>query len=184
MMPLHFTDSHAHLDREIYDSDRAEMLARARQAGVQTILNIALGPEEEALAQAHAFTIANPGIYMAVGVHPHDVSRMSDVTLPLLRRYAGRDRVIAIGEIGLDYHYEHSPREIQRTRFQELLNLALSVHLPVIVHSREATEDTFGILHELQVFSSVGGLFTASGAMRMKFDDIWIWGRSSGSPEF
>ena len=161
--PILFTDSHAHLDRDVYDEDRALMLERARLAGVTEIINVALGPEEEHFARAHRLALATPGMHLAVGVHPHDASRMTDETLPLLRRYARMERVVGIGEIGLDYHYDRSPREIQRARFQELLELALEVNLPVIIHSREAFDDTLAILEKTDVLSNVGGVLHCFG---------------------
>ncbi len=158
-----FVDSHAHLDRDVYDADRGDVLARARAAGVRTIVNIGLGPDEEALRRAYDFTRSEPGIYLAVGVHPHDVSGMTDATIPFLRELCSKEKVVAVGEIGLDYHYEHSPRQVQRARFRELLGLAIDVQLPVILHSREASADLFDALQETGLFSKVGGVFHCFG---------------------
>jgi TatD DNase family protein len=163
MTPLFLTDSHAHLDREVYDEDRGEVLDRARKAGVATLVNVALGPEEAALSRAYAFALATTGVYLAVGVHPHDVGRMTDETLSVLRGYAGREKVVAIGEIGLDYHYDHSPRDLQRRRFGELLSIAVEKDLPVVIHSREAFDDTFAILEESGILSRAGGVLHCFG---------------------
>lgn len=163
MIPLSFIDSHAHLDRDVYDEDRASVLERARQAGVTRIINIALGPEIEALESAHTFALETPGTFLAVGVHPHDVSRMTDESVSLVRAYSQKERVVAIGEIGLDYHYDYSPREMQRARFREFLELAIAVNLPVIIHSREAFDDTLAILSETEALSKVGGVLHCFG---------------------
>jgi TatD DNase family protein len=168
--PAAFTDSHAHLDRSEYDEDRLSILERARQAGVTTIINVALGPEEENFVRADDFVMSHKGVYLAAGVHPHDVRRMSDGTLSILRDYAERGRLVAIGEIGLDYHYDLSPRETQRRRFREMLELASEVRLPVIIHSREAFDDTFAILKETGVLSKTGGVLHCFGGTKSEAD--------------
>ncbi|MFH1263306.1 MAG: TatD family hydrolase [Pseudomonadota bacterium] len=161
-VPL-LTDSHAHLDRNVYDTDREEVLFRAREAGVGTIVNIGLGPAPADFERAHQFTITHEGIFLAVGVHPHDVKGMTGETMAILRDYLARDRVVAVGEIGLDYHYDHSPREVQRRWFREMVELALEMNFPVIIHSREAVEDTYSILKEADAFRRVGGVLHCFG---------------------
>lgn len=144
-----FIDSHAHLDVPNYDADRAEVIARARAAGVELLLEIAgsdIGkgslPNGLKLAEAHAF------IYAAVGLHPHEASLYNEQLEQELLAAAQHAKVIGWGEIGLDYHYDHSPREVQRRVFARQLVLARQTQLPVIIHTREAEDDTLALLQE------------------------------------
>ena len=143
-----FVDSHAHIDGEEFDADRDEVVARARAAGVGAILNVGTGdPHAGNLERAVAVAEKYEGVYAAVGVHPHD-ARLYDGAAE--RRLLGIVRrgppVVAWGEIGLDYHYDNSPRDVQREVFAAQLRLARAEGLPVIIHSREADEDTASIL--------------------------------------
>ena len=143
-----FVDSHAHIDGEEYDSDRGEVVERAREAGVSAILNVGTGdPHSGSLERAVEVAEKYDDIYAAVGVHPHDARLFDDATE---RRIQGilkqTSRIIAWGEIGLDYHYDNSPRDIQREVFARQLRLALKTGLPVIIHSRDSDEDTVAIL--------------------------------------
>ena len=111
-----FIDSHAHLDMPPYDADRAEVIERAREAGVKTFLeiagsDIAKGSLEVGLALAEQY----PFVYAAIGVHPHEASLYTEALEQKLVAYSQREKVIGWGEIGLDYHYDHSPREVQRS---------------------------------------------------------------------
>ncbi len=144
-----FIDSHAHLDTPNYDADRAEVIARAQAAGVELFLEIAgsdVGkgslPHGLKLAEDHAF------IYAAVGLHPHEASLFDDELEATLINAARHAKVIGWGEIGLDYHYNHSPRSVQREVFARQLELALAEKLPVIIHTREADDDTIAILQQ------------------------------------
>lgn len=143
-----FVDSHAHIDGEEFDADREEVVARARAAGVRAILNVGTGdPHAGNFERAVAVAETYDGVYAAVGVHPHDARLFDDEAETRLRNLIERSRrVIALGEIGLDYHYENSPRDVQRAVFARQLRLALELDLPVIIHSREADEETIEIL--------------------------------------
>ena len=111
-------------------------------------------------------------IYAAVGVHPHSAKEMDDSTIEILKSFTNREKVIAIGEIGLDYYYDNSPREIQQKRFIEQLNLAKEVELPVIIHTREAAKDTFDIIKEAQDGSLEGVMHCFSGSVEMAMEYI------------
>jgi TatD DNase family protein len=144
-----FIDSHAHLDVPNYDADRTAVIARARAAGVELMLEIAgsdIGkgslPNGLKLAEEHAF------IYAAVGLHPHEASLYNEQLEQELLAAAQHAKVIGWGEIGLDYHYDHSPREVQRRVFARQLALARQTQLPVIIHTREAEDDTIALLQE------------------------------------
>lgn len=144
-----FIDSHAHLDVPNYDADRAEVIARARAAGVELMLEIAgsdvgKGSLEPGLklAEEHDF------IYAAVGLHPHEASLYDEKLEKILLESSFRPKVIGWGEIGLDYYYDNSPRDVQQRVFRRQLQLALKRQLPVIIHTRDAEDDTISILRE------------------------------------
>jgi len=145
-----FIDSHCHIDGAEYDADRDEVITRARAAGVTTMLNVGTGaPQSGAFERAVDLAEQHEDIYTAVGVHPHDARLFDDAAeQKLLGLIKQSRRVIAWGEIGLDYHYDNSPREVQRKVFRRQLRLARSVQLPVVIHSREADDDTVAILSE------------------------------------
>ncbi len=145
-LPCCLMDSHAHLDAGQFDADREQVIARAEAAGVRYIINAGAGMEssQAGIALAEAY----PGIYAAVGVHPHEARVWCEAVLSKLRVLAQHPRVVAIGEIGLDFHYNFSPREMQLQAFQEQLALARQVGKPVIIHDREAHAETVSILRE------------------------------------
>src|SRR3989441_7447672 len=133
-------DSHCHLDDARYDADREAMIARAHQGGVAHFITI--GCDLETSRAAVALAEQHPFISATVGVHPHEVKHIKDGWYAELRALAQSGGVVAYGEIGLDYHYDHSPRETQRERFREQLRLARELHLPIVIHTREAQDDT------------------------------------------
>lgn len=149
-------DTHTHLDDTRYDGDRNETIERARKAGVGAFLTIgcdlATSRSAVTLADQHA------DVYASVGVHPHEVKQIGDGWYDELRRLARHEKVVAYGEIGLDYHYNHSSPQEQRQRFREQVQLARELRLPVIIHTREAQQDTIAILKE-EMASEVGGVF-------------------------
>jgi TatD DNase family protein len=160
-----FVDSHAHIDGEEYDEDRAAVIERAREAGVRAILNVGTGdPHSGSLERAVLTAEQFDSVYAAVGVHPHDARLFDDKAAARLRELVGRSwRVIAWGEIGLDYHYDHSPRDVQRRVLTEQLHMARDAGLPVIIHSREADDDTVSILRDEWGQSTQGGIMHCFG---------------------
>ncbi len=149
-------DTHTHLDDARYDADRDTMIQRAREAGVDRMVTIGcdLATSQAAVALAERY----PFVYASVGVHPHEVKHIQADWYDEFRRLAANRKVVAYGEIGLDYHYNNSPPEDQRRRFREQLQLAKELALPVIIHTREAQDDTITILREEQA-STIGGVF-------------------------
>jgi TatD DNase family protein len=132
-------DSHCHLDDEKFDADRAEVIERALAAGVEMMMAIGTGGElDVAIQQAER----HPFIYATIGVHPHDAAKATPDTFARLRDLAAHPKVLAIGEIGLDYHYDFSPRDLQRSVFERQLELAAEFGKPIVIHTREAWEDT------------------------------------------
>lgn len=157
-------DSHAHLDMDRFDPDRDEVVARARRAGVHTILSLAMVDDSDSYQRALPL-VAEHGLVTAVGCHPHD-AKIFDAKggEELLFDLAGRDGVLAIGEIGLDYHYNLSAPDVQQEVFRRQIRLAKELGLPVIVHHRDAEADLARMLEEEKA-SDVRGIlhsFTAS----------------------
>ncbi len=142
-------DSHCHLTDGRFDDDRAAVVTRARQAGVTRIVTIASDLEDaHAAAQLAA---SHDGMWSTAGVHPHEVSQARDDDLEGIRELAtGRPEVVAIGESGLDYFYDHSPRELQRRWFENQLGLACELDLPLVIHSREAEDDTIVVFDRIR----------------------------------
>lgn len=141
---LRLVDSHAHVDFRQFDADRDAVLRRAREAGVVQIVNP--GADLESSRRAVALAERYDEIFAAVGVHPHDAVTLTDEALAALAQLADSPHVVAIGEIGLDYYRDLSPREQQRQAFSQQLALARRLGLPVIVHIRDAHEDAMRIL--------------------------------------
>ena len=137
-------DSHAHIDDERFDADRDEVVARALAAGVSLILNV--GADMGSSARSVALAEKYSGIYAAVGMHPHDAKDMRETDYTQLEQWTKHPRVVAIGEIGLDYHYDLSPRPVQKEVFLRQLDLARKTGKPFIIHEREAHADTLEII--------------------------------------
>jgi TatD DNase family protein len=156
-------DTHCHLEMPQFAKDREEVLARAREAGVETLITI--GSDMMNSAEALAIAEGHESIYCAVGVHPHDAKDFTEKDLEQLEKWSGHSKVVAIGETGLDYHYDHSPRDVQQEVFRSHLALAADKDLPAIIHSREADEDTLRILRESGI--SRGVMHCFSGNMEM-----------------
>lgn len=143
-----FTDSHAHIDGPEFDADRETIVERARAAGVTTILNVGTGdPHSGAFERAVEVGRKFPSVYTAIGVHPHDARFYDDAAESRIKQLIETgERVVAWGEIGLDFHYDNSPRDVQVEVFRRQLRAARACDLPVIIHTREAESETIEIL--------------------------------------
>ena len=140
-------DSHCHIDGPRYEEDRVEVIQRALDAGVGAMLNIGTGsPRDNSFEETVELASKHDPVYAAVGIHPHDASEYDQETEARLKKLSEHPKVIGWGEIGLDYHYDHSPREIQRRVFERQIGVARELSLPIIIHSRAANEDTVSIL--------------------------------------
>lgn len=139
-------DSHAHLNDSAFAADLEEVVARAKSAGVHTVINVGydLESSRRGLELAERF----PGLWAVVGLHPHDARLWTDSLHHSIKELAGHPKVLAIGEAGLDYHYDNSPRDSQREVFRRQLALAQELNLPLVVHSRDAAQDTLDIISE------------------------------------
>ncbi len=155
-------DTHCHLDMPQFGEDLADVMERASEAGVEAIITIGSDPESSTRAIGLAERYGQ--VYCTVGVHPHDAKDFTLDALMKLREWASHKKVVAIGETGLDYHYDNSPRKTQREVFERHLALAVEKDLPAVVHSREASEDTLRILRASGIKKGVMHCF--SGSMR------------------
>jgi TatD DNase family protein len=144
-----YIDSHAHLDGPRFDPDRAEVISRARAAGVSTILAIGIGEGPGTLDCAVKLAAQYDFIYATTGIHPHEAAKATDADFAQLEELARAPKVIACGEIGLDYYYDHSPRDIQKNVFIRQMEIARAAKLPIIIHCRaseknDKSEDKIG----------------------------------------
>jgi len=170
MPPLMFIDSHAHLEGKRYDTDREQVLARAKQSGIVAYLAIGNGDGPDTadcgiqLAERYNGKPEYPEIWASVGIHPHEASLANDNAYARLEQWARHSRVIAWGEIGLDYFYDHSPREVQKAVFRHQIELAKAAKLPIIIHCRpsdrseNAWDDCLSLIGEHWISSGLGGI--------------------------
>jgi len=156
-------DSHCHLDDNCFALDRDAVIGRAQEQGVRAMMTIGTGSGPPDLEAAIRIAERYPCVYATVGVHPHDAAKSRPETLKRLEQLARHPRVLALGEIGLDYHYDHSPREVQRAVFADQLSIALEAGKPIVVHTRDAWEDTFAILERDWVPEAGGIMHCFSG---------------------
>ena len=139
-------DSHCHLDFDDFREDLALVLDRARGAGIVAMVCVGSGADLATAERAVALAAREPDVFAAIGIHPHDAAKITPDFWPALEELAKKDRVVGIGETGLDYFYDHSPRQAQREAFERFLALAASVARPVICHVRDAHDDALSVL--------------------------------------
>jgi TatD DNase family protein len=153
-------DSHAHLDDKAFDADREEIISSLLKDDVSYVVNI--GADYESSVNSVALANKYDFIYASVGVHPYDAASVDDDMIQKLRSLAQDKKVVAIGETGLDYHYEGFDRQVQKRAFVMQANLADSLNMPVIIHNRESTEDTINILKEIRPESVIIHCYSGS----------------------
>jgi TatD DNase family protein len=159
-----FVDSHAHLETERFEADREQVIARAREAGIETILAIGSGTGPGSLDCAIRLAEQHDFIYATIGIHPHEAKLARDADFEEMAQLATRPKVIAWGEIGLDYFYDHSPRDIQQQVFLRQLEMAQAARLPIVIHCRpsdgtdDAWEDCLTLLRERWAGNGLGGI--------------------------
>jgi len=151
-------DSHCHLDSEQFDADREAVIERALAAGVEHMVAIGSGDGPPDLEAGIRLADRYAPLYATIGVHPHDASKATDDTYRRLAALAAHPKVVAIGETGLDYHYDHSPRNVQRDVFIEQMRIARDAGKPIVIHTREAWADTIALLTEHWASSNLGGI--------------------------
>ncbi|OON91751.1 MAG: hydrolase TatD [Epulopiscium sp. Nele67-Bin001] len=158
-------DSHAHYNDDKFDDDRETLLLE--QLADYVIMNVGadIKSSMEGIELAHKYN----HIYASVGVHPHYAEGVTDEDIELLKQLATKDKVMAIGEIGLDFYYDHSPRDVQRSCFKKQLAVAKELKMPVIIHSRDACQETFDILKEANVSDGVIHCFSGSKELALEY---------------
>lgn len=177
-----YFESHAHYDDERFDDDRGELLASFPAEGIETVVNsssdIASSRASIALAEKYPF------FYASVGVHPHEVSKMREADIDTLRELSKHPKVVAIGEIGLDFYYDLSPRDDQRYWFKRQLALAEELDMPVIIHSRDASQECFDIISASNVRKGVIHCYSGSAPMAQDYADMGFYIGIGGSLTF
>lgn len=184
-----FVDSHCHIDGEAFDADRDEVVRRAQDAGVKMMLTVGTGnPQNGEIARAVRVAERYENVFASVGVHPHDAKLYDDRAEAHLIDLAKHAKVVAWGEIGLDYFYDHSPRDVQRDVFRRQIKLAKKLDLPVIIHSREADDETVEILsQEYKNSLGRGGVmhcFGGAAAMAQAMLDVGFYISFAGNVTF
>ncbi len=163
-------DSHVHLDDKRYNKDRDRIIKNLEKDGIELVLNI--GADLKTSIASVSLAEEYDNVYAVIGVHPHSAKEVDESTIEILKSFAGREKVVAIGEIGLDFFRDISPRDVQRKWFKRQLELAKEVDLPVVIHSRDATKETFDIIKEAQDGSLRGVLHCYSSSPEVARDYI------------
>lgn len=168
-----YFDSHAHYDDKRFDEDREALLQELPLSGVEYVINSASDMESSLtsieLSEKYDY------IYAAVGVHPHEVKNMKDSDIEGLRKLSTHKKVVAIGEIGLDFYYDLSERDVQRFWFKKQLELSKELDLPVIIHSREASQETFDIIKQSGVNKGVIHCYSGSAQMALDYVNMGFY---------
>jgi TatD DNase family protein len=155
---MQLVDTHCHLDGKSFDGDREAVIARARTAGVEWMVAIGTGDGPPDLEAGIRLADAYPFIYATVGVHPHEAAKASDETWTELLALTAHPKCVAVGEIGLDYHYDFSPRDTQKAAFVRQMEIARAASQPIVIHTREAWDDTIALIRE-HWDPAIGGIF-------------------------
>ncbi len=171
-----FVDSHAHLDDKAFDADREQAIERAHAAGVRYLLVIGGGNGPDDFHRALSVARKHESIYAALGIHPHEAARVEELHFERLREAAKEPKVLAIGEIGLDYYYDHSPREVQKRVLIPQLELARELKLPVVVHCRDAWADLRETVRDHWQAAALGGILHCFTGSREDAKAFLDWG--------
>jgi TatD DNase family protein len=153
-----FADTHAHLDFEDFDADREQVIERARAAGVRYLMAMGGAGGPAHLRSGLAVAEGREEVWATSGIHPHEAQHAAEEHFVELESLARYPKIVAVGEIGLDYHYDHSPRDIQKSVFERQLEIAAGARLPVVIHCREAWDDCLRILEEHWRRTALGGI--------------------------
>jgi TatD DNase family protein len=178
-------DSHVNLHAPQFDEDRDAVIARAREAGIAKMVTIC--DRVSAFETVHALTIAQPDIWCTVGTHPHEAKENPELDADTLEQLSGQERVVGIGETGLDYHYDLSPRDIQRRVFSAHIEAARNTGLPLVVHSREADGDMIEMLeaaHSKGKFKLLLHCYTSGPELARRAAALGAWFSVSGIATF
>jgi TatD DNase family protein len=151
-------DSHCHLDSQEFDADREEVIQRALDAGVENMIAIGTGNGPPDLEAGIRLAEKYPAFYATVGIHPHDASKAGPSDFKNLAALLAHPKVVAVGEIGLDYHYDFSPRETQHAVFIDQMSIAAAAKKPIVIHTREAWDDTLDLIENHWTQHGIGGI--------------------------
>ena len=188
-----FVDSHAHLDGKQFDTDREQVIARARESGVQTIVSIGNGDGPAQVDCGIQLAEKYDFIYATLGIHPHEARLADEAAYQKMERLARHDKVIAWGEIGLDYFYDHSARDVQKKVFTRQMELAATAKLPIVIHCRpsegseNAWEDCFELMQKHWAAKGLGGIlhcFTGTWAQAQRALDMGFMISFAGNVTF
>lgn len=176
-------DSHVHLNNEQFDLDREYLIKNLKNNGIELVVNV--GADLKSSIESVELAKEYENIYATVGVHPHSAKDLTDDMLEELKDLTKEKKVVAIGEIGLDYHYDNSPRDIQRKWFKKQIQLAKELDLPIVVHSREADQDTLDILkEESKGLKAIIHCFSSDRAMMKEYIDLGFYISLAGPTTF
>jgi TatD DNase family protein len=184
MLPI--VDSHCHLDFEDFRDDLPAILQRARAAGIVAMVCVGSGGDLATAERAAALAEQEPDVFAAIGMHPHDAAKVSPDDWPALEALARQERVVGVGETGLDYFYDHSPRQTQREVFARFLSLAIAAKRPVICHVRDAHDDAIDILRTgpLPDQGGVVHCFSGNAGHARRYLDLGLYLSFSGALTF
>jgi TatD DNase family protein len=171
-----FVDSHCHLDDAQFDADREQVIERAHSAGVRYLLTVSGGSGPDDLASGVPIAARYDWIYTTTGIHPHEAKGAEEKHFEMLHKATGEQKVVAIGEIGLDYFYDHSPRETQQQVLIRQLQIARETKLPVIIHCRDAWDDLREIIARHWAGSGLGGILHCFSGNRGEAFKFLEWG--------
>lgn len=177
-----YFESHAHYDDERFDEDRDTLLASFPAEGIETVVNAS--SDIKSSKASIALSEKYPFFYAAVGVHPHEVENITEADIDKLRELSKHPKVVAIGEIGLDYYYDLSPRDLQRHWFKRQLELADELKMPVIIHSRDAAQECFDIIKNSNVRNGVIHCYSGSVEMAEEYIKMGFYIGVGGSLTF
>ena len=177
-----YFESHAHYDDERFDEDRDTLLASFPAEGIETVVNAS--SDIKSSKASIALSEQYPFFYAAVGVHPHEVENITEADIDELRELSKHPKVVAIGEIGLDYYYDLSPRDLQRHWFKRQLELADELKMPVIIHSRDAAQECFDIIKNSNVRNGVIHCYSGSAEMAEEYIKMGFYIGVGGSLTF
>ena len=177
-----YFESHAHYDDERFDEDRDTLLASFPAEGIETVVNAS--SDIKSSKASIALSEKYPFFYAAVGVHPHEVENITEADIDELRELSKHPKVVAIGEIGLDYYYDLSPRDLQRHWFKRQLELADELKMPVIIHSRDAAQECFDIIKNSNVRNGVIHCYSGSAEMAEEYIKMGFYIGAGGSLTF
>lgn len=177
-----YFESHAHYDDERFDEDRDTLLASFPAEGIETVVNAS--SDIKSSKASIALSEKYPFFYAAVGVHPHEVENITEADIDELRELSKHPKVVAIGEIGLDYYYDLSPRDLQRHWFKRQLELADELKMPVIIHSRDAAQECLDIIKNSNVRNGVIHCYSGSAEMAEEYIKMGFYIGVGGSLTF